>query len=964
MQLEKIILNPENLLVNEVVTWLLTQKRETPSGVITLAHLLLVMPTRQATRHLRQALAEKTGACLPPRIAMANDFLAAKTATNGENKIISEIENRGLLAKFLSDEIFGKNGAKENANGENVYPNLFPRLPKNPDFSWALTTAQTLIEVWTLLEENALTMNEVAVKTKREHLPDEERWQELSDLEKRYFAYLRKLKYTPSPITRQNIVKNPAVDLANIEQIILPALADAQPAFYTALENLSAKNPQVKITVLLNGADGTAPSGGVGGATPSQENLFDKFGRPKLEIWNENIRVNLPDEQITLTADAEAQATSVAKFFAQVAPNVALPTLGLVDQTLYGELRVAFAEQKIPVHYAENHQLSASALGRVAAQLLTLKMDDPYSALSAFLREHDVSVWLTQKGHKEFTYPDLLTELDKWQNKYLPRTFTEIYTAAEKRGDNFPASLKCALSDIHDLLVQEKKSNIIAWLNNSLHKIFNHRWMDSATPTGREFIAAAETLQKILRDLETDLLIQNLSAIELMTLLQKSLNAGYQLEPRSDETLQISGWLELQWSPQNEVAIVGFNEGIIPNTELGHTFLPDKLRENLGLTTNRQRTAQDIFLFKTLIDSRPVNGVRIFLQQVNSAGDYSKPSRLLFLCDDNVMPARAKKLYTDAPKKVKPPYQLPREWRLNLPPLLPPTEISITKLKTYLSTPFTFYLRQTFGNEVDDRESEISDVNFGNFCHRALENFARDEKLKHSRQPAEIFNFLQQQIATQIRDNFGKKPPLVIRLQEQAMLARLQNFAEQQAEFTRNGWEIIDVEHELEVELDGVKIKGKIDRLDQHPQNGYRIIDYKTGKTENLYDQYYYFQLAMYKYLVIENKIIAETDRVECGYLMLNDTPTIFDPSEITAETYIVNSQDALWKMQRGFYLASDYVGKGSIYKNDLGVALRSFPTLFTNDVESCLDENWLNTQYELLKNNPLYSICRKFYDY
>src|SRR5690606_8747410 len=42
------------------------------------------------------------------------------------------------------------------------------------------------------------------------------------------------------------------------------------------------------------------------------------------------------------------------------------------------------------------------------------------------------------------------------------------------------------------------------------------------------------------------------------------------------------------------------------------------------------------------------------------------------------------------------------------------------------------------------------------------------------------------------------------------------------------GWEIIDVERRMKLDLGDAEISGKIDRIDRHPDGHIRVLDYKT----------------------------------------------------------------------------------------------------------------------------------------
>jgi hypothetical protein len=110
--MKRLFLNPAVPLVSAVAEWLATQLRVTPGGVTSLSHLLVIVPTRQAGRRLRLALAEQTGGCLPPLVRLPLQMIAP--AREPELPVASPAETVGLLSRVLLDlDLSG-------------YPDLFP----------------------------------------------------------------------------------------------------------------------------------------------------------------------------------------------------------------------------------------------------------------------------------------------------------------------------------------------------------------------------------------------------------------------------------------------------------------------------------------------------------------------------------------------------------------------------------------------------------------------------------------------------------------------------------------------------------------------------------------------------------------------------------------------------------------------------------------------------------------------
>jgi ATP-dependent helicase/nuclease subunit B len=83
-----------------------------------------------------------------------------------------------------------------------------------------------------------------------------------------------------------------------------------------------------------------------------------------------------------------------------------------------------------------------------------------------------------------------------------------------------------------------------------------------------------------------------------------------------------------------------------------------------------------------------------------------------------------------------------------------------------------------------------------------------------------------------VREQYGKLLSLPLLIQIESARQRLIKFAELQAAERAVGWEIVDVERSFEIEVGGLAIRGKIDRIDRHRETGaVRVLDYKTSDT-------------------------------------------------------------------------------------------------------------------------------------
>jgi ATP-dependent helicase/nuclease subunit B len=964
--MERVFLDAKKPLVFAVTEWLTAQMRVTPGGVKSLSHLLVIVPTRQAGRRLRLALAEQSGGCLPPLVRLPAQVISP--ACEPANPVATPAETAGFLGRLLLDLDL------------KAYQHLFPEKghPREQSFSWALGVARQLTDLWGLLQENALVMGDVASQIEPllsgEDLDIEvARWQDLARLETLFFAALQKRGRTPIPLARKQAVADPQLP-EGVERLVLPALADAQPALYPTLEHLSAR---AALTVLVH-------------ADPSQDARFDVWGRPEPAHWTGDQAPVLPlaDEQIVLASNSTDQARLIAEAFASIPQDEALPSLGMADDTLFSELQSSLLSKGLLLHNPAAYPLAASSLGRLIQLLEQLCRQPRFSALAAFLREADVMRWLEGRLASEpSACAAILRSLDELQNAHLPQTlgaarqFCEQSRSDAAQSADARSSQDCrkwerllnVLDEVETLLDPRGRPHL-GHLTDMLQTLFAARTLQEKTPGDRELAAAAEATLSVFDTLSSSLLTDALDEAQRSQLFETLLSSAcYQLEPENADALLTEGWLELPWSPARELVISGFNEGSVPDAVVGHAFLPDRLRQGLGLTSNERRTARDTYLLQTLLASRPPGAVRLYLERVSSRNDVRKPSRLLFLCDEATLATRAKKLFRDAERSAAGHHRtLPEAWRLTLPaPAAPPSQLSVTAFKSYLECPFTFYLRHILKMEAcDDRVSELDAMAFGTLCHDAVEAFGRSD-CKDASDAGLIAAFLQAEVWRIVHRQYGSSLPAILHLQASAACKRLAFFAARQASLRAEGWQIVATEQPLSMAEHGIRVRGRADRLDYHAASGtWRIIDYKTwdrlGKNDGL-DRllssskadiesaalrglapftfaekprvWTDLQLPLYLLMAQASAVVPADAKVECGYFVLGETEAetvckawTFEPARddaVAAVRWVID------RIQAGIYWPP----------TPKDAWARDYESLFLEHPEQSVSSDWIRGQ-------------------
>ena len=517
--------------------------------------------------------------------------------------------------------------------------------------------------------------------------------------------------------------------------------------------------------------------------------------------------------RIVPCATAADEAQRIAAYFAAVKDGEALPALCVADPEMFPEIESAFKAKGITIHNPSKTRLATSTLGRLASQIAALLSSRPYRVFSAFIRGGDARRWICASlGIDESEMVAALEDLDNRQAEFLPETMDDI--APKTRG---------RLRAIFEFVsVQLRKKG----LRRMLSAIFAERILDERNPEDREFAAAAEALTRLIDECGDD---KELLALRLD-------EATYSLEPDEGDVVLTDGWMELPFLDADELVVAGFQEGCVPESTVGHPFVPDSLRRRLGIPDNAAKEARDRAILRLAVGTRAADAVRISFHSISPEGDAIKPSRLLFdTSDDADLVARVKAFYAARHGTEEGcAYDLPAEWRLKLP--IPPESmtlerISPTRLDSYLRCPFTYYLKDknVLGDKrMDDRAEELASWEYGNLAHEALEAFGLSP-LADSTDADAIRAFLCERVDAQLADRFGIDVPAIVAMQGESVKRRLGNFAAVQAARRAAGWRIAAVERKLELTYGHTRFHGKCDRIDHNDATGeWCVIDYKT----------------------------------------------------------------------------------------------------------------------------------------
>lgn len=361
---------------------------------------------------------------------------------------------------------------------------------------------------------------------------------------------------------------------------------------------------------------------------------------------------------------------------------------------------------------------------------------------------------------------------------------------------------------------------------------------DLFVKTIEELTRLNDTLQQFVAQEEFHFVVQ---------LIQKSLQ-GVSVPLSGDplKGVQLMGLLESRNLNFDRVVFLGFNEGIIPKTTMGNSFIPDNIRrahglpvlENLDAISSYmvyrllQRAKNIDFVYNILTDESNTGEVSRILKQLEYESGFEFNYQSLEL---SVSTELQEEVEID---KKDPHIQAALQRYLRCEKVLSPSALTL-----YISNPIDFFFRYIAEIKEPEEVTAVIEANqIGSILHKVMEYCYENEINKEV--TGELIKLKRKLVKNWTAKAFNivmtnkEEGPLEYSGMQKVILAIVEAYVEiilskdeEDAPFT-----ILSLEEkintELEFELNGkmeqVKLFGFIDRVDE--RNGVtRIIDYKTG---------------------------------------------------------------------------------------------------------------------------------------
>lgn len=779
----------------------------TPDGPVDLRSVLVIIPTRHAGRRLREELAllcERHGThLLPPRMITPASLISSRSAdATRESLDTSAVWTRLLLDIDCAD-----------------YPGLYSRRPPQT-IAWALSTAGMLRSLRDELLEHGRSISAV-IELCGDVLEETQRWEDMARLEREYAARYRAATGEPEPGEAALLAAHSPTLPQGVDRIVIACVADPTPLAVATLAQLCRDVPT---DVLVH-------------APPNLADAFDEWGRPSPATWRDQT-IEIPDASILLAGSPSTESTRVLEHIRQRGGDVAV---GVLDAETAPYLEADLKASGFAAFDPNGVPISTTPLLGLLRAYRDYVTDGSYRSFATLLRNADILDHLFESSG---LHPDrLLQELDEFQNHYLPATADAVIDRFKHGAftDELPGgkltTLRGAVEAFAPLVRISAAEDVETRIRLFLQTVFSHRELKYGTPDDDAFREAAELIDEALRSSAASSLHSlHFSDREVLAVLLDQLSGMRFVPPRPHNAIDLEGWLELPWNDAPSVVVTGMNEGKTPARLHNETFLPESLRQALGLRTNEARYARDVYLARSLVESRrSTGGVTLIAAKNTVAGDPLYPSRLLFRCADSDLPARAARLFgpsTDSrcsiPSTVSFRLRADAPLRGTAPRV---THTSVVGLRDYLQCPFRFYLKHVLHmRSLDDRKRELEPFDFGALIHHAMNAMAADQSTRDCSDPRRLRDYLWSQADDWISARLGAAVPLNVQVQLDEARDRLSTAARAQARCVAEGWRILTHEQPFEGMVGGLQVRGRIDRIDRHEQTGaVRVLDYKSS---------------------------------------------------------------------------------------------------------------------------------------
>jgi len=851
-------------ILHSAADWLIRSATVSPENLplVDLSHCLVVVPGGLAGRRLTELLIQKVEqegrSLVPPGIITVGQL--PEHLYEAQLPFASELTQQFAWGETL--RAFGN---------EQLKP-LIPFPPDANDPGTWRDYGDSVRRVYRELVSYTLDFAEVAQKAHSlEDFTEQPRWDVLAQLQDAYLARLDALKIWDKQTARRYAIKHN--ECRSDAHIVLLATVDLNQATRQMLDQVAGKGGQVTAIV---------------GAPVSWSDHFDQHGCLIADTWADE-SIELDWQSVAIVDGPTDQADEAAGAIAAVADKYTAKdvTVGLPDEHLLGEIQRIFGQHGLTCRYGPGRPVVGTLPFRLIETIVELSQTRQYHALASALRHPDVFATL------KFAQPGI-EKLDDWFNHRLPDVIDNSIQNEEV------AQAVARLNELAAPFVGEKRS-LSEWADQVralLLTVYGDQMIDLDTEANFQLARPLQAINESMAQWNEipESLSQAFGASEMLRVLKSQLTSSMIPAEHDPDAIEALGWLELPLMDAPVCVVTSFNDGLIPSANTADLFLPNSLRNLLGLEDDSLRYARDAYQVQVIQHSREV--VKWIVPKRSADGDPLAPSRLLFTGGGDDLAQRVHKFFgspedpqntakrpSDASQDHQQRIAIPMPDQLEVVEMPAWDRFSATRINQYLKCPYRFFLKYVVGlSGEDDWSTELDGGAFGNLAHDTLQAFGTSD-VKDSTDEKVIFEYLSAELTSLAAKRYGKSPLATIKLQIEQLRLRLRAFAAGQARHRQDGWVIHRCEAEIagpyptiSVDDDEIELEGRIDRIDYHPETGeWAVWDYKTGDSTGDPEKdhqvgprndkrWVSVQLPFYRHLV---KSVGVRGDVSLGYITL-----------------------------------------------------------------------------------------------
>lgn len=857
--------------------WLVA--RAARDGNLDLSRTIVVVPGGRAGRRMLELLVE--------RAAARSLVLAPPTITTEQGLPELLYQPKRPFASQLTQQLAWSAALQETPAASRRH--FLPHPPANNETARWLELGEMLRRLHVELAADGLDFGDVLAGGDRiDGFAEHDRWQTMAGVQQRYLRRLDDLELWDiqtarlvairqrEPQTDRNIVLVGMVDLNRAQRQLLGLVAE-------------------QVTALVF-------------APPALADHFDEHGCLVPERWAD-FALAVRDEQVTRVDGPADQAEAVTQWLASLGGKYRADqiVIGVPDERLVPALARQLTQVGVQSRWVEAKRVSETGPYRLLKFVAEYAERERFADLAAMVRHPDLFTWMWDRMDPQvLAGRDPLTTLDEFATEHIPASL-DAGRLAHEPDFAAVAAIARAIGQLTNLL-PTKPQPLALWaatFRTLLAAVYGARVVDRNQPADRFLIEALDKINTGLAELDQlpATLTPKVGLREAFELAIAPLASASIPPPAEGNAVEILGWLELPLDDAPALVVTTFNEGFVPKSTVGDSFLPNRLRHELGLLHNERRYARDAYAASVLAHSRAE--MRLIVGHRDVDGNPLVPSRLLFAADEETVVRRARHFFGaeppspprrnllagDKPPRARSALTIPKPKR----PEQPASTFTVTEFSSYLACPYRYYLKHVLKlRTVADAQAELEAAAFGNLLHDVLQRFSRADDAARERasgDPELVFGYLSNFLDALAAARFGLKHCRpAVRVQIEQARTRLRTLAEWQAARTNQGWRIVHGEDtetrsmlETTFKIDAttlVKLQGRIDRIDYHAgSRTLAVLDYKTGdsgskphQTHRHGEEWIDLQLPLYRHLV-QAAGLADVDlakcRVELGYILL-----------------------------------------------------------------------------------------------